>query len=83
MKNWIYRHSTGFLNYTNLCPYNQPYIDGSAKCSTNPLSKLLTCILSAAKPGLQSYYNTSYSRGGVNQIWILQISKGSVRVHTI
>jgi hypothetical protein len=26
------------------CPFKQPYIDGSAKCSTKPLSKLLTCI---------------------------------------
>jgi hypothetical protein len=24
------------------CPFKQPYIDGSAKCSTKPLSKLLT-----------------------------------------
>ena len=50
-----------------------------AKCSTKPLSKLLTCILSAVKTGLQSYSDTiyiaSYSRGGVNQMWILQNSK--------
>jgi hypothetical protein len=26
------------------CPFKQPYIAGSAKCSTKPLSKLLTCI---------------------------------------
>ena len=50
------------------CPFKQRYIAGSAKCSTKPLSKLLTCILSAVKTGLQSYCDTSYSRGGVNQI---------------
>ena len=37
------------------CPYKQRYIAGSAKCSTKPLSKLLTSILSAVKAGLQSY----------------------------
>jgi hypothetical protein len=29
------------------CSFKQRYIAGSAKCSTKPLSKLLTCILSA------------------------------------
>ena len=45
------------------------------KCSTKPLSKLITCILSAVKTGLQSYCDNSYSRGGVNQMWILKNSK--------
>jgi hypothetical protein len=57
------------------CPFKQHYIAGSAKYSTKPLSKLLTCILSAVKTGLQSYCDTSYSRGGVNQMWILKNSK--------
>ena len=47
----------------------------NAKCSTTPLSKLLTCILSAVSTGLQSYCDTSYSRSGVNQMWILKNSK--------
>ena len=55
--------------------YKQRYIAGSAKCSMEPLSKLLTCILSAVKIGLQSYCDTSYSRSGVNQMWILKNSK--------
>ena len=50
------------------CPFKQRYIAGSAKCSTEPLSKLLTYILSAVKTSLQSYCNTSYSRDGVNQM---------------
>ena len=53
-------------------PFKQCYIAVSAKCSTKLLSKLLTCILSAVKTGLKSYWDTSYSRGGVNQMWILQ-----------
>ena len=56
------------------CPFKQCYIAGSVKCSTKLLSKLLTCILSAVKTGLQSYCDTSYSRGGVNQMWILKNS---------
>ena len=38
-------------------------------------SKLLTSILSAVNTGLQSYCDTSYSRGGVNQMWNLKNSK--------
>ena len=57
------------------CPYKQRYIAGSAKCSTKPLSKLLTSILSAVKSWLQSYCSTAFSRSGVNQMWILKNSK--------
>ena len=57
------------------CPFKQRYIAESAKCSTKPLIKLLTCILSAIKTGLQSYCDTSYSRGDVNQMGILTNSK--------
>ena len=57
------------------CSFKQRYTAGSAKCSTKLLSKLLTCNLSAAKTGLQSYCDTSYSRGDVNQMWILKNSK--------
>ena len=56
-------------------PYKERYIAGSAKCSTKPLSKLLTSILQTIKEGLQSYCETSYSRSGVNQMWILKNSK--------
>jgi hypothetical protein len=59
----------------HMCPFKQRYIAGSAKCSTKSHSKLLTCIPSAVKAGLQGYCDTSYSRGGVNQMWILKNSK--------
>ena len=57
------------------CPFKKLYIAGSAKCSTKPLFKLLTCILSAVKTWLQSYCDTNFSRGGVNRMWILNNSK--------
>jgi hypothetical protein len=40
-------------------PFKQRYVAGSAKCSTKPLSKLLTCIISTVKTGLQSYCETN------------------------
>jgi len=71
LTNWIYRH---WIPKLHKCPFKQRYIAGSAKCTMKPLSKLLTFILSAVKTGLQSYSDTSYSRGGVNQTWILKSS---------
>jgi hypothetical protein len=55
--------------------FKQRYIAEFGKYSTKPLSKLLICILSVFKTGLQSYCDTSYSRSGVNQMWILKNSK--------
>ena len=73
MKNWIYHHH--WIPKLHKCPFKQRYIAGPAKCSTKPLSKLLTCILSVVKTWLQSYCDTSYSRGGENQMWIRKTSK--------
>ena len=56
-------------------PYKQGYIAGSAKCSTKPLSQILTRILTAVKEGLQKSCDTVYARSGVNQMWILKNSK--------
>ena len=64
-----------WISKLHKCPFKKRYIAGSAKCSTKPLSKLLTCILSAVKTWLQSYCDTSYWRVDVNQMWILKNSK--------
>jgi hypothetical protein len=75
MKNWAYHH---WIPHLHKSPFKQRYIAGSAKCSTKPLSKLLTCILLAVKTELQSYCDTNYSmgtRGGENQMWIQTNSK--------
>ena len=55
--------------------YIQRFIAGSSTCSTKPLSKLLTIILSKIKDALKRYTDTIYSRNGVNQMWILKNSK--------
>ena len=62
------------------CPYKQRFIAGSAKCSTKPLSKLLTYVVSTVKDGLQRYCDTIYSRSGVNQMWILKNSKDLLEI---
>ena len=61
-KNWIYRLSTGFI-----------LPNGSRKLLPNHQRTMY--ILSVVKTGLQSYCDTSYSRGGVNRVWILKNSK--------
>ena len=56
-------------------PYKHRFIAGSSKCSTKPLSILLTKLLTHIKQGLQKYCETAYSRSGINQMWILKNSK--------
>ena len=56
-------------------PYKHRFIAGSSKCSTKPLSILLTKLLTHIKQGLQKYCETSYSRSGINQMWIIKNSK--------
>ena len=56
-------------------PYKLRYIAGSAKCSTKPLSLILTRYFTAVKEGLQKYCDTTYAGSGVNQMWILKNSK--------
>ena len=56
-------------------PYKHRFIAGSSKCTTKPLSILLTKLLTHIKRGLQKYCEKAYSRSGVNQMWILKNSK--------
>ena len=63
--------STGSPNFTK----HLTNIAGSKKCSTKPLSILLTKILTAVKERLHMYCATVYARSGVNQMWILKNSK--------
>ena len=56
-------------------PNKHRLIAGSAKCSTKPLSILLTKLLTHIQQGLQKYWETAYFRSGVNQMWILKNSK--------
>ena len=56
-------------------PYKHRFIAGSSKYSTKPLSTRLTNLLTHIKQGFQKYFETSYSRSGINQMWILENSK--------
>jgi len=73
MKNLIYRHSNGFLNYTIVLTKSVILLGLQNAPRCKPLSKFVSSILSAVKTGLQSYCNTSYSMSVVNLMWILQI----------
>jgi cytochrome c peroxidase len=53
------------LCHTRIRPFKQRYFAGSAKCSKKLLSKLSTCTLSVVESGLQSYCDSSHSRGGL------------------
>ena len=61
---WKIAKSTLILKTTN-----------QSKCSTKPLSILLTKFLTHIKQGLQKYCQTAYSRRGINQMLILKHSK--------
>jgi len=56
-------------------PYKERYIAGSSSCSTKEMSIHLTKILSAVKEGQQASCDTTYSRSGINHMWILKNSK--------
>ena len=62
-------------------PYKHRFIAGSSKCSTRPLSILLTKLLTHIKQGLQKYCETAYSRSRINQMWILKNSKELLEHH--
>ena len=51
-------------------PYKHRSIACSAKCTTKPLSILLTKLLTHIKQGLQKYPKTAYSRRSLNQMRI-------------
>ena len=62
--------------------YKHRFIAGSSKCSTKPLSILLTKLLTHINQGLHKYCETvhkycetAYSRSGVNHLCILKNSK--------
>ena len=56
-------------------PHKYRFIAGSSKCSTKPLSILLTKLFTHIKQGLPKYCETSFSKSVVNQMWILKNSK--------
>ena len=49
-------------------PHKHRFITGSLKCSTKPLSILLTNLLTHIKQGLQKYCETALSRGWIDQV---------------
>ena len=56
-------------------PHKHRFIAGLSKCSTKPLSILLTKLLTYIKQDLPKYCETSHSRSWVSQMLILKNSK--------
>ena len=56
-------------------PYGTRFIAASNKCSTKPLSKLLTICLSKITCHFKQYCTGIYSRTGVNCFWIVDNSQ--------
>ena len=52
-------------------PYNSRFIAASYRCTTKPLSKLLTGCLSMVLKHFRQYCNGIYCRTGVNCFWVL------------
>ena len=75
MTELFYRLSTPMKIVVNVLLYKERYIAGSSRCTTKPLSKILTSILTTVKEGLQNYCEGVYATSGVNQMWILKNSK--------
>ena len=64
-------------------PYKHRFIAGSSNFSTKPLFILRTKPLTHIKQDLQKYCETTYSRSGINQMWILKNSEGLLRTSYI
>ena len=56
-------------------PYGTRFIAASNKCSTKPLSKLLTTCLSMVSRHFKQYCNGIYCKTGVNCFWIIDNSQ--------
>ena len=75
---WDWVRSRSFSLHIYWClkmhniPYKHRFIAGSSKCSTKPSSILLTNLFTYIKQGFQKFYETAYSRSGINQMWILK-----------
>ena len=54
-------------------PYKHRFIAGSSKCSTKPLSILLTKLLPNIKQGLKKYCETAYSRNKYSEDDIIKM----------
>ena len=56
-------------------PYGTRFIAASNKCSTKPLSKLLTTCLSMVSRHFKQYCNGIYCKTGINCFWIIDNSQ--------
>ena len=70
-KKLLYLYRTPKLHKS---PVKHRFIDGSSKCTTKELSRLLTKILIVIKTGLEKYCSIKTSHTGVNNMRLLKNS---------
>ena len=56
-------------------PYGSRFIAASYRCTTKPLSKLLTCCLNTIMTHFRQYCNGIYCKTGVNCFWVIENSQ--------
>ena len=56
-------------------PYGSRFIAASYRCTTKPLSKLLTCCLNTIMTNFRQYCNGIYCKTGVNCFWVIENSQ--------
>ena len=56
-------------------PYGNRFIAASYRCTTKPLSKLLTCCLNTIMKHFRQYCNGIYCKTGVNCFWVIENSQ--------
>ena len=56
-------------------PYGSRFITASHKCTTKPLSKILTTCLNTIMTHYRQYCNGIYARTGVHCFWVIENSQ--------
>ena len=56
-------------------PYGNRFIAASYRCTTKPLSKLLTCCLNTIMNHFRQYCSGIYCKTGVNCFWVIENSQ--------
>ena len=56
-------------------PYGKRFIAASYRCTTKPLSKLLTSCLNTIMNHFKQYCNGIYRKTGVNCFWVIENSQ--------
>ena len=66
---------TGYQSYVHKTPFGSRFIAASNKCTTKPLSRLLTAGLTTIMIHFKEYCDGIFRNTGVNCFWIINNSQ--------